>query len=184
MLLSIPVKPYVKHLIIKHYGKEPIAVRANSEIGSFFLLALVKKAYLAATFNWLGDVPPSTDVEVILEEKNEDSVFLKMPENCVELRFEVGGKFKDGVFLPDMLVHIGRSLEGYCRIYMKGFSHGYRSLFNSSRNSALVFHNLYEYEEEVLTRDNCEKIIQRENAEMTKDPIEILGLVRKSFRFK
>jgi hypothetical protein len=182
MLLPIPVKPFVRHLLIKHYGKEPIAVRANSDLGQIFLLAVVRKAYLNLTFNWVGDVPPRKFGDLLFDDA-EDVIEIEMPANYVEIKFELNGKFNAGVIMPDMIEQLGRSLESYARIYMKAFSHGYRTLFNSSRNSALVFHELYEFDEDVLSRDNCEKIIQRENAEV-KDPIDSMGTPRKSYRLR
>lgn len=204
MLLPIPVKPYVRQLLIQHYGKEPIAVRANSDLGQIFLIAVVRKAYLNATFRWQGQSIPGMEgglVRALLEDvddefgvsedndgrafgkKNQNDLVLDMPEGLVVLNFALGGKFNKGVILPDMLEQIGKAMESYAKIYMKGFSHGYRTLFNSSRNSALVFHQIFEFDEDVLTLDNCEKIIQRENQEM-KDPIDVMNIPRKSYRFR
>lgn len=207
MLLPIPVKPYVRHLILKHYGKEPIPIRANTDIGQIFLLAVLRKAYLNLNFKWRGQLMyelEDAEKEMVLNEIVDDlnnpldddglapgkgknlarggEIEIEMPEDYVELRFLVGGKFDRGVIMPDMLLQIGKALESYARIYAKGFSHGCRCYFNSSRNSAIIMHQLFEFQEDTLTRDNLDKIIQRENNEM-KDPIEATGLPRKSFRF-
>lgn len=207
MLLPIPVKPYVRHLLIKHYGKEPIPIRANTDIGQIFLLAVLRKAYLNLNFKWRGQLLYELDdceKQLVLNEIVDDlnnpmdddglppgkgknrakggELEIEMPADCVELKFLVGGKFERGVILPDMLEQIGKALESYARIYAKGFSHGARCYFNSSRNSAIIMHQLFEFQEDTLTRDNLDKIIQRENNEM-KDPIEATGLPRKSFRF-
>lgn len=182
MIITIPVKPYVKHLLIEHYGKDPIAVRANSDLGQIFMLSVWNSVFLNVTFGWKGQNVPGLEDELkdwIADELGEcGKDELDMPEGLVELRFKLGGKFKRGLLLPDVMLQLGKSLESYVRIYMKGFSHGYRCLFNSGRSSAVVFHGLFGFPEEVLSRDNAEKIVQRENAEM-KDPIDA---PRKSLR--
>ncbi|AWL07964.1 hypothetical protein HME7025_00079 [Aquirufa nivalisilvae] len=153
MILTIQVKPFVKHLITKQYGsgKKPIDVRLNSDLGYLF---------------WLGFGSRSIAEDVLHGLKGEGVLELEKEEHLVELQFYLGGRFDREVLTDSSIKKMTNMLESYCRIFMKGFATGYKCLLNSTTNSAVVFHRIYDFTEEVLTEDNAIKIIQRECAEI------------------
>jgi hypothetical protein len=154
MILPVPVKPWVRHLLVKQYGKEPIAVRSNSDIGSILILAVSDPDSLRLS------------IDDISEENQEELVSVNFPDDVKTVRFLLGGKFKKGVIITDMLPMISNSLESYFKIFLKGYSIGYRSLLNSEAASGKAFANLYSFKEDVIKEDNLIKIIQRESKEM------------------
>lgn len=156
MILSVPVKPWVKHLLKKQYGKEPIAVRANSDIGSFLILSVSAKDRFRLT---VGDLTEE-HAEGLMPESEEYEV----------ISFMLGGSFLKGVIIADTIPLISYALEGYAKIFAKGYSIGYRSLLNSELSSAVSFYRLYEYTEKKVQQSTLVKIIQRESKEM-KDPL-------------
>jgi hypothetical protein len=157
MILQIPVKPYVKNIIKQHYGKEPIPIRANSDLGSIFLLAMNEKSWLRLAYT----------VDKPSEENDNAELVICLQEGACVLEFELGGNFARNMqILPDKLAQIGDGLEGYSKIFMKAFSIGYRCLLNSEMSSANAFWALHHFKEDDLTQDNCYKIIQRETREI------------------
>lgn len=156
MILSVPVKPWVKHLLKKQYGKEPINIRANSDIGSFLLLAISAKDKLRLN---VDDLTEEEAQEVMPASKEEYEV----------ISFLLGGTFLKGVILADTIPLISFALEGYAKIFAKGYSFGYRTLLNSELSSAVSFYRLYDFSEKKIKQDNLIKIIQRESKEM-RDP--------------
>lgn len=156
MILSVPVKPWVKHLLKKQYGKEPIAVRANSDIGSFLILSVSAKDRFRLT---VGDLTEE-DAQGIMPEGEEYEV----------ISFMLGGSFLKGVIIADTIPLISYALEGYAKIFAKGYSIGYRSLLNSELSSAISLYRVYEYTEKKVQQTTLVKIIQRESKEM-KDPL-------------
>lgn len=156
MILSVPVKPWVKHLLKKQYGKEPIAVRANSDIGSFLILSVSAKDRFRLT---VGDLTEE-DAQGIMPEDEEYEV----------ISFMLGGSFLKGVIIADTIPLISYALEGYAKIFAKGYSIGYRSLLNSELSSAVSLYRVYEFTEKKVQQSTLVKIIQRESKEM-KDPL-------------
>lgn len=156
MILSVPVKPWVKILLKKQYGKEPIAIRANSDIGSILLLSVSAKDKFRLT------------VADLTEEEAQDI----MPDSLVPnevISFQLGGTFLKGVIIADTIPLISYALEGYAKIFLKGYSFGYRSLLNSELASAVSFYRLYGFTENKIKQDTLVKILQRESKEL-KDP--------------
>jgi hypothetical protein len=154
MILPVPVKPYVHHLITKQYGKKNINVRVNSDLGYIFWLAFSDRNVADCLFLPIADVT--------------DEIEIQIPEGMKELTFYLGGKFDKEGINPLMIQRLTYALESYSRIFMKAFSQGYRCLYDSEHSSALVFHKLYEFDEDILTEANAVKIIQRESKEMKK----------------
>lgn len=152
MILTLKVKPFVKHLLVKHYGKKtPIHISMNSDIGRMFVLGF-------------GERSKAEDLIDPLD--GEDEITLEAPEGTEEIDFYLGGKFDRMKLSVQSVQRMPDMLESYCRIFMKGFSTGYRCLLNSEMSSAVVFHRLYEYPEDTLTEANAVKIVQRENKEI------------------
>lgn len=164
MILSVPVKPWVKHLFKKQYGKEPIAVRANSDIGSILLLSVSAKDKFRLT---IGDLTEE-DAQGIMPESEEYEV----------LSFMLGGSFQKGVIIADTIPLISNALEGYAKIFFKGFSIGYRTLLNSELSSAVSLYRLYGFTEKKIKQDTLVKTVQRESKEM-KDPFNEYYIPRK-----
>jgi hypothetical protein len=153
MILSVPVKPWVKHLLKKQYGKEPIAIRANSDVGSFLMLSLSAKDRFRLTVD-------------DLTEEDAEGIMPDCEEEYEVLSFMLGGRFLKGVIIADTIPLISYALEGYARIFAKGYSLGYRTLLNSELSSAVSFYRLYQFPEKKLKQDRLVKIIQRESKEM------------------
>lgn len=165
MILSVPVKPWVKILLKKQYGKEPIAIRANSDIGSILLLAVSAKDKFRLT------------VADLTEEDAQDI----MPDTGVSnevISFQLGGTFLKGVIIADTIPLISSALEGYAKIFLKGYSFGYRSLLNSELSSAVSFYRLYGFTENKIKQDTLVKVVQRESKEL-KDPFNEYYLPRR-----
>jgi hypothetical protein len=158
MILPVPVKPWVRHLLIQQYGKEPFEFRSNSDIGSILLLAVADADTLRLS------------VDDLTEETQEELAQAFDFKDCQVVRFKLGGKFKDGVIIADMLPLMANALEGYFKTYVKGFSIGYRVLLNSELASAKVLYQLFNFNEDIIKLDNLIKIIQREGKEM-RDPL-------------
>jgi hypothetical protein len=155
MILQIPVKPFVKHVLKQHYGREPIPVRANSDLGTIFLLAMNEKSWLRLAYS-LDRPAEGDDEELVIDTTGK----------LTNIDFVVSGNFKNLQILPDKLAQIGQTLESYSKIFMKGFSMGYRCLLTSEVSSATAFWQLHNFNEDELSVDNCIKIIQRENREI------------------
>lgn len=178
MIVTVPVKPFVNHLLIKLYGQAPIPVHIRSDIGNMFVLAITKQKYLTSIFNYYEvdataikaiskaiEIPMDDDISTKLAEAKDES-----EEKLVSLDFQLSAKFDSSLLVPGLLAELGKCMESFARIYMKAYSVGYRTLLNSEVNSATVFHRLHDFHEDVLTMDNAIKIIQREVGKM-KDPI-------------
>lgn len=152
MILPVQVKPYVKHLLVQQYGKKsPIEVRLNTDLGYLFYASFGRRTVADELLDPL-------EGEGVMELERDDALEV--------IEFYLGGKFDKEMITADSIKKLGLMLEGYCRIFMKGFSVGYRCLLNSEAGSATVFHQLYGFDEEVLTVDNAIKIVQRESKEM------------------
>lgn len=152
MILSVPVKPWVKHLLKKQYGKEPIEVRSNTDVGSILLLAVSAKDKFRLT------------VGELTEEQSEE--IMPTDEQYEVISFLLGGIFLKGVIIADSLPLISNALESYCKVFAKGYSIGYRSLLNSELSSAVALYRLYEFKEKIIKQDTLVKIVQREFKEM------------------
>lgn len=159
MILPVPVKPWVRHLLIQQYGKEPMEFRSNSDIGSILLLAVADADSLRLS------------VTDLTEENQEELAQTFDFKDSEVIRFKLGGKFKNGVIIADMLPLIANALEGYFKAFVKGYSIGYRTLLNSELASAKVLHQIYRFNEDIIKLDNLTKIVQRESKEM-KDPLQ------------
>ena len=64
------------------------------------------------------------------------------------------------------------------KIFLKGYSFGYRSLLNSELASAVSFYRLYGMTENKIKQDTLVKILQRESKEL-KDPFNEYYLPRR-----
>ena len=166
MILSIPVKPWVKILLKKQYGKEPIAIRANSDIGSILILAVSAKDKFRLT---------TAD---LTEEDAQDIMPADAGIANEVISFQLGGTFLKGVIIADTIPLISSALEGYAKIFMKGYSFGYRTLLNSELSSAVSFYRLYGFTENKIKQETLVKIVQRESKEL-KDPFNEYYLPRR-----
>lgn len=147
MILTVPVKGYVRAFLLSEFGREPIRIRANSDLGTILLLA----------FQRSGE---RVDLEQVDLVEGEDGL------PTASLKFELGSTFERGFALgPDLLPQLTSALTAYFRQSMYYFSEGRRTLFNSEMASVRLFLAIKKIDEELLTEETAVKMAQRERRE-------------------
>ena len=150
MLVPVPVKPYVKRFLLKEFGKEPIRVRANSDLGSILLLSFQRGENVSVSSINLADT----------EELHHEY------DKLVSVTFELGCTFERGAaIVPDRLLQLTNALMAYFRQSLYYFCVGRRTLFNSEMASVKLFLKMYAISEDELSEDTAVKMAQRERRE-------------------
>lgn len=179
MVVEIPVKPYVRHFLRKHFDKEPIFIRSDSELGQTLFLGLGTREYLRRCFDHNGALPALPEVVETLE----DDKTLVIPENMVLVKLEFPQKYDRAIMLPDTLIEMGSVLEAFVRIYLLGFAQGYKCMFYSDHAAAEAFLRVFGFKENELSKENCHKIIQRGGAIKFKDLLKGKEKRRKNIKY-
>jgi hypothetical protein len=150
MQVAIPVKPYVKRFLVKEFGKEPIRVRANSDLGAVMLLSFQHGEHIAIDDINLYD--------------SED--FRHDASKMSSVTFELGCSFERGAsIVPDRMVKLTGALMANFRQSLYYFCVGRRTLFNSELASVKLFLKMYDIPEDELSEDTAIKMAQRERRE-------------------
>lgn len=147
MLLSVPVKPCVRRFLLKEFGREPIAVRANSDLGGILLLAFAK-----------GESVPLEAMELSADE-------LPDFDNLTPIQFQLGETFRRSALSPNSRVLLTNALMAYFRTCLFFYTLGRRTLFDSEMSAVKLFLKVYNIREDELTEEAAIKIAQRERRE-------------------
>lgn len=147
MLLTVPVKPAVRRFLIKEFGKEPIQVRANSDLGGILLLAFAK-----------GENIPLDALEITEDELPEHSTLKP-------IQFQLGEKFTRKALAPESRLLLTNALTSYFRTCLYYYTIGRRTLFDSEMSAVKLFRKQYGIPEEELSEESAIKIAQRERKE-------------------
>ncbi|TAF48658.1 MAG: hypothetical protein EAZ63_03655 [Runella slithyformis] len=151
MILTIPVKAYVRCFLTKFYGREPIYVRADSKLGRLFVLCFSKGLNVPIDATDLGELQEHLEE---LGKREENKV--------VDVRFDV--RFENGLtnVTPNNLVRMSYALEAEFEKGAFFFSLGRRVFFNSEKASVKHFLQICDIKEDELKEDTAVKIVQRD----------------------
>jgi hypothetical protein len=169
--IDIPVKPFVRHFLRKQFGKDPIYLRSDSELGRMLLPVLVSREYMRVTFG--RNV--GTEESEVLE--------LPVPAGMELVKFEFASRYDNHIVMPEMLEQMSGILESFVRVFLLGFGQGYKVMFYSDHAAAEAFLRLFGFKETELSKDNCHKIIQRGGAIKMPDPMKGKEKRRKSVKW-
>lgn len=170
--IDVPVKPFVRHFLRKQFGKDPIYLRSDSELGRMLLPVLVSREYMRVTFG--RNV--ATEESEVLE--------LSVPAGMELVKFEFASRYDKCVVMPEMMEQMSGIIESFVRVYLLGFGQGYKVLFYSDHAAAEAFLRLFGFKEKELSKDNCHKIIQRGGAIKMPDHMKGKEQRRKSVKWK
>lgn len=147
MLLNVPVRKCVRRFLIKEFGREPISVRANSDLGGILLLAFARG-------EWVDPEDVSLSDEVVQEQSQ-----------LVPVQLKLGDKFRRGSLSPNAYALLGNALLAHFRQALYYYTIGRRTLYSSEMSAVKLFLRQYNIPEEELTEESAIKIAQRERKE-------------------
>ena len=145
------VKPYVRKFLIKNYGKEPVYVRADSDLGKIVRLAL------------------SNEI-VISTETPDDVASSPRVDGAVKLKLALSFRVGRGKITEENLEKTTIAIENEFNKAMFHFVKGIRSLRISESRAVKMFLDDYGIDEdEDIKLDTAIKMAQRSRAEKDRD---------------
>jgi hypothetical protein len=121
--ITLYLKPYVRKFIIKTYGKEPVYIRADSDIGKLFRLAIARDNYL-----------PLAALEV------EENFSTERRSNKLEkLKFALSFRISQGKLTHENLVRLTQAVENEFEKAMYFYVRGMRQVHVSESSGVKRF---------------------------------------------
>lgn len=146
--ITLFVKPYVKRFILKNYGKEPVYVRADSDFGKLFRLAIARDNYL-----------PLEALEI------EESFTTERKKNELEkLKFALSFRIAQGKLTHENLVRLTSAIENEFEKALYYYVKGMRQMHVSESAAVKRFLEDYGVEDEriyLLKESAAIKMAQR-----------------------
>ncbi len=143
--LTLFVKPFVRKFIRKNYGKEPVYVRADSDLGRLFCLALSKDNLL-----------PIDELEI------EEDIIQKKDKSLVKMKFVLSFRVAHGKLTLTNYHRLCGVLEQEFEKGLYFFSLGMRRMNASERNAVKMFLDYYDInDDDGITPAGAVKIAQR-----------------------
>ncbi len=122
--ITLYLEPYVKKFVMKNYGKEPVYVRADSDLGKLFRLAISKDNYLQV----------SSDIEI--EESFET---VRRSDKLEKLKFVLSFRISQGKLTHENIHRLANAIENEFEKAMYYYVRGMRQVHISESRAVRRF---------------------------------------------